>query len=181
MRDIAHGAARGSGLGLVTDVISRFGKVEGPNGERLYSFNGNRVQRFLRKIVRGIFTIETSRFLPEESLVEVYLASARDPGLVLGSIPWFEAIRDTHPIARYGAVFDYKWVSTFDGALRGHGVAMMFWDGLIAATLFHDPTCGCESCRRRASEGVRNFVCEAYHEESICLADRSPRRHLLKS
>jgi hypothetical protein len=25
--------------------------------------------------------------------------------------------------------------------------AMLFWDGLIVATMFHDPTCQCGECR----------------------------------
>jgi hypothetical protein len=29
-------------------------------------------------------------------------------------------------------------------------------------------------------EGVRNFVCGAYHEESLCPADRRPTSRLLK-
>src|SRR5207247_8297935 len=67
----------------------------------------------------------------------------------LDRISWFPAVRDTGPLARHGAVFDYKWLGWKDEELRGHAVAMLFWDGLIAATLFHDPSCECHVCQER--------------------------------
>jgi len=43
-------------------------------------------------------------------------------------------------------VFDYNWLGWKDGAVRGHAIATMFWDELIAALLFHDPRCACGEC-----------------------------------
>jgi len=61
---------------------------------------------------------------------------------------WFPAVRDTHSLARYGAVFDYKWIGWKTSEnLRFNAMAMLFWDGLIVATIFHDPTCECGACR----------------------------------
>jgi hypothetical protein len=34
--------------------------------------------------------------------------------------------------------------------VRFQAMAMLFWDGLITATLFHDPTCECGECKQSA-------------------------------
>ncbi|PYS21251.1 MAG: hypothetical protein DMG11_28240, partial [Acidobacteria bacterium] len=70
-----------------------------------------------------------------------------DPSKLEG-LAWFPAVRDTQPLAKYGAVFDYKWIGwkTAENE-RFHVMAMLFWDGLIVATAFHDPTCDCGKCR----------------------------------
>jgi hypothetical protein len=62
-------------------------------------------------------------------------------------LDWFPAVLDTQPLAKYGAVFDYKWIgwSPPEGG-RLNMMAMLFWDGLIVAAAFHDPTCPCGKC-----------------------------------
>jgi hypothetical protein len=54
MRDISNGVRRGEGVGLIRDVISRFGKVVGTGGELLFSYDTNRVNSFLWKVARGL-------------------------------------------------------------------------------------------------------------------------------
>src|SRR5258705_233226 len=65
---IAAGVRRGEGVGLLREVISRFWRVVGPNGQLLFSYDPNRVDRFLWKVVRGIFALElgTGAVLPVE-------------------------------------------------------------------------------------------------------------------
>ena len=72
----------------------------------------------------------------------------------LEGLDWFPAVRDTQPLAKYGAVFDYKWIGwkALDG-VRYNAIAMLFWDGLIVATFFHDPTCNCGISHLRESNG----------------------------
>ena len=70
----------------------------------------------------------------------------KEPKEALDLIGWFPTVRDTEPLATYGRVFDYKWIGWKDGELRSHAVSMLFWDGLIAASLFHDPRCRCATC-----------------------------------
>src|SRR5258705_3470274 len=65
MRDIAEKARRGEGRALIQDVINRFGKVVGLNGELLYSYDTNRVEAFLWKVVRGLYALELCGTLPE--------------------------------------------------------------------------------------------------------------------
>jgi hypothetical protein len=149
MRDIDRAARQRHGLRVLRDVVSRLGKIEGPHGERVYSFDRNRVDRFLWKIVRGIYYAESGLVLPERTLGAIYFVSPQQTGEQLAAIPWFPAVRDTESMGKYGAVFDFKWLGWNDAGIRGHAVAMMFWNGLIAAALFHDPTCACTTCQSR--------------------------------
>jgi hypothetical protein len=144
--ELGEAARRGHGVGLLREVISRFGTIVGPRGEVLYSFDSARVNRFLWKLVRGLYHLELGAVLPENLQAPIHLISPATPVADLENLGWFPAVRDTEPLARYGGVFDYKWLGWKDDELRGHAFAMLFWDGLIAATLFHDPRCRCGSC-----------------------------------
>jgi len=148
MKDIAAGARRGEGVGLIREVISRFGRVIGPNGQVLFSYDSNRVDQFLWKVVRGIFTLElgTNAVLPTKPPAGITLMRPKQTPDELQNLAWFPRVRDTEPMGRYGRVFDYKWLSWKDGNLRGHAFAMLFWDRLLAALLFHDPSCRCGNC-----------------------------------
>jgi len=146
MRDIAEKARRGEGRGLIQDVINRFGKVVGLNGELLYSYDTNRVDAFLWKVVRGLYALELCGTLPEMPPDGIELMIPRQTPEKLDNLVWFPMVRNTEPMGRYGRVFDYKWLSWKDGGLRGHAFAMLFWDRLLGAMLFHDPTCECGNC-----------------------------------
>jgi hypothetical protein len=151
MRDLGRAAAQGHGVGLLHDVIGRFGRVVGPAGELVYEYDTGRVDRFLWKLLRGIYTLNRNEVLPERMRGRIHLVDPRNPADDLRNIRWFANVRDTEPLARYGAVFDYKWLALKDGDVRGHAIAMLFWDGLIVATLFHDPSCECGECPARDS------------------------------
>ena len=159
MRDIGAKARQGEGRGLLQDVVNRFGKVVGPKGEVLYSYESSRTDRFLWKVVRGLYMLDTGFVLPEQPPAGIELLSPKQIPGELSKVPWFNAVRDTEPLGRYGRVFDYKWLCWNDGELRGHAVAMLFWDGLVAAVMFHDPRCRCGKCDdwradRRAEDGA---------------------------
>ncbi len=146
MKELGDAAAKRHGVGLIKEVISRFGRVIGPKGELLYSFDKARVDRCLWKIVRGLYYLDLAAVLPEKTLGEIHLISPQNTADDLQKIGWFASVRDTEPMGRYGSVFDYKWLCWKDDEIRGHAFALMFWDGLIAATLFHDPACACARC-----------------------------------
>ena len=148
MNDIRRGKAKGHLGRLIKDVLSRFGKVIGPTGERVYTWDSPRVERALWKIFRGIYSKDSSTFLPEQWIHPMWLVPPQSDPSKLEGLAWFPAVRDTHPLARYGAVFDYKWIGWKTSEnLRFNAMAMLFWDGLIVATIFHDPTCECGACR----------------------------------
>lgn len=146
MRDIGAAAQRGQGVALIHDVINRFGKVTGPKGEVLFSYDANRVNRFIWKVVRGLYMLDVGGVLPQEPPAGIHLVNPRRTPEELEAIGWFPQVRNTEPLGRYGRVFDYKWIGWKDGEIRGHAIAMMFWDELIAALLFHDPRCRCGAC-----------------------------------
>lgn len=146
MQDLRDAAAKGHGVGLLREVIGRFGRIVGPNDEVLYQYDTGRVRRFAWKVVRGLYYLDLDSVLPEEMRGEIHIVNPANLPEDLARIGWFAAVRDTEPLADYGRVFDYKWLGWKDGDLRGHAVAMLLWDGLIIATLFHDPTCQCGHC-----------------------------------
>jgi len=90
--------------------------------------------------------LELGTVLPKEPPSGIRLVAPRNAAEELREIKWFPAVRDTEPLARYGRVFDYKWLSWKDGELRGHAFALLFWDGLLATMLFHAPVCECGLC-----------------------------------
>jgi hypothetical protein len=147
MRDIKASVAQGEGVGLLRDVVGRFGRVVGSKGERLFEYDPNRVNAFLWKIARGLFAIETGgRVLPWLPPAGIKLMHPRQDSTEIESHNWFPLARDTQPLARYGRVFDYKWICLKDGPHKIHAMAMLFWDRLIATVMFHDPTCECGEC-----------------------------------
>jgi hypothetical protein len=137
--DLRDAAARGHGVGLLREVIGRFGRIVGPHGEVLYHYDTARVRRFVWKVVRGLYYLDRDdTVLPEQMRGEIHIVNPANPPEDLARIGWFAAVRDTEPLGRYGAIFDYKWLGWKDGDLRGHAVTMLLWDGLIIATLFHN-------------------------------------------
>ncbi len=150
MRDLKDAATKGHDHGLLRDVIGRFGRIVGPNGEVLYEYDTNRVKRFAWKVVRGLYYLELGGVLPEKTLGDIFIVNPVRPPDDLANLGWFATVRDIEPMGQYGAVFDYKWLGWKDGEIRAHAFAMLIWDGLIITTLFHDPRCDCATCIQRA-------------------------------
>jgi hypothetical protein len=109
-RDIRRGVEHGALVPLVKDTISRFSAVEGPRGERLFAWDGGRVERFLWKVTRGLYTLVDSRVLAEGTRKAIWLVPPGKNPTDLTALGWYPAVRDTPPLPRYGAVFDYKWI-----------------------------------------------------------------------
>ena len=154
MNDLKKAALKGHGVGLIRDVVSRFGRVQGPRGETMYSYDSARTDRFLWKLIRGLYFLHLECVLPEKAIGEIHLVGPKQPRDSIERLAWFPTVRDTEPLAVYGRVFDYKWIGWKDEGLRGHAVSILFWDGLIVASLFHDPTCSCGTCTAHSSLSV---------------------------
>ena len=109
MNDIRRGAAKGHLVGLINDVLSRFARIMRARGERVYTWDSARVERALWKIFRGIYSLESSTFLPEAWIHPMWLVPPNSDPSKLEGLEWFRAVRETQPLARYGAVFDYSF------------------------------------------------------------------------
>lgn len=148
MEDLRQAVIKGHSHGLVRSIVGAFGKVQGPRGERMFNIEIGRVQRFIWKLVRGVFFLESGRVLPETTPRHIQVITAYNAATELAQVRWFPVIRDTWPLAKYGRIFDYKWIGRLvDDNIRGHMMAMLLWDGITALILFHDPTCSCAVCR----------------------------------
>src|SRR5437762_3447155 len=100
----------------------------------MFSYDTNRVNRFIWKVCRGLHALETlGGVLPQDPPAGIELVNPRTVREDLEKITWFPQVRDTAPMGLYGRVFDYKWLCWKDGNLRGHAVAINMWDGLVAA------------------------------------------------
>ena len=152
--DIRRGIAQGKGIGLIKTILSQFGKVRTADGAMLFALDTSRANRAIWKIVRGLYTLETGRFLPELSFLSIEIVPRSEADKRLPTHPWFGFVRDTEGLSRHRAIFDYKWVGRYveDGHVdvfesRGNYMALLFWDALIVLCMFHDPACRCHRCR----------------------------------
>lgn len=155
--DIKRGIATGKGIGLIKTILGQFGKVQTTDGAVLFALDANRANRAIWKIVRGLYTLETGRFLPELSFLNIEIVPRSEADNTLSSHPWFEFVRNTEGLAQHQAVFDYKWVGRYvdDGIVdvyesRGNFMALLFWDALTVLCMFHDPACRCHRCREES-------------------------------
>lgn len=144
--DIKRGAANGHGRGLIKAIIGQFGKVTTADGSMVFQLDADRAHRAVWKIVRGLYTLETSRFLPDNTLRSNKFVPQSEAEKRLTEHPWFWNVRDTESIGKHPGVFDYKWLCWPDGEARINMLAMLLWDNLILLCLFHDPACRCEKC-----------------------------------
>lgn len=153
MEDIRRGAARGQGTGVIKTILAQFGKVTTSAGERVFALDTNRANRAIWKIVRGLYTLETGRFLPDLSYLQLEIVPRSEAERTLPGHLWYESVRNTESLARHQAIFDYKWLCRYvdDGHVevfesRGNFMALLFWDALIVLCMFHDPACRCHRC-----------------------------------
>jgi hypothetical protein len=144
--DVRRGAAHGHSLGLIKTIAGQFGKVVLPDGSVLFGLDTSRSHRVAWKIVRGLYTLLSGRFLPDNQLRLIQIVPESEAERRLTGHDVFAAVRDTPSLGKHGAVFDYKWLCVKDGDFRDNLVAMLFWNGLIVFTLFHDPACRCADC-----------------------------------
>ena len=153
--DIAHSiATKGSWGGLIRSILSKFGKVTTADGSRLFELDMNRATRVVWKIVRGLYTLETGRLLPDESYRNIEIVIRSEADKTLPNHLWFNDVARTEGMAKHKAVFDYRWVCRYieDGQVditdcKGNLMFMIMWDNLILLCLFHDPACRCHRCK----------------------------------
>jgi hypothetical protein len=144
--DFRRGVGKGHDAALIKAVIGQFGKVVTADGTLLFQYDANRAGRIAWKLVRGIYFAETGRFLPEALPKHMILISPEKAKDAETNYPWWTLVRDTEPMGKHGAVFDYKWIGVLVDGGRGHALGMLLWDRLIILALFHDPNCSCGQC-----------------------------------
>jgi len=145
--DIRRGVAQGHQRGLVEQIASQFGSVVLPNGGVAFQFEARRVRRVIWKIVRGLYFLELGRVLPEGQGHRIVIVGPHEVREAEEKYPWWALVRDTSALGEFGAVLDFKWTCwPLKNGIRAHAVAVLFWDGLLALVLFHDPSCPCSGC-----------------------------------
>ena len=89
MKNLGDAARKGHGVGLYHEVISRFGQIVGSQGEVLYSYDRERIYRFICKLVRGLYCLGTGAVLPQDVQVATWLVNPVNPPDDLERIGWF--------------------------------------------------------------------------------------------
>lgn len=116
-----------------------------PEGTLVKRFNGRRLQRVAWKIVRGLHFHHHGQTLPE--------AFRGDASLTLPNQPppkhFEQFMAEIQPPERgkYPGAFAYRFHAFIEGPSRAHYWAFLLWDRILLTMAFHDPQCGCESCR----------------------------------
>jgi hypothetical protein len=146
--DLKTGVAKGHDVGLLKTITSQFGKVVRLDGAVIFNYDQDRAGRIAWKLVRGIYSMETGKTLSENAPKRLILLGPEEVKTAVTDYPWWPLVRDTGPMGTHGAVFDYKWLGSFDDQMRAHAIAFCLWDGLLTLTMFHDPTCRCEPCQK---------------------------------
>lgn len=142
MRDLFNRYRRGSMVGLVQNVVGGFStQVNGialPPNLLALKVQGERIQRVLWKIVRGLFYHHYGTVLREAAPRYIELVEPAAP------IPeMFNAVLATKSLGLYQGIFAYK-NTIYRSASQGIAQdvwAMCFWDRVIAVVAFNvDPT-----------------------------------------
>ena len=71
------------------------------------------MNRAIWKIVRGLYTLETGRFLTEYSFRTIEMVPRSEAQQVRPKHLWFRFVRGTEGMGRHEAIFDYKWSCRF--------------------------------------------------------------------
>lgn len=158
LADIRRGLLKGQQHGLFLSIGPQFTPAAEPNGPVRFSYDGQRTLRIIWKIVRGLYTLRMGRTLPVDTPHHCYpLVGPFRAFEQLQEIDWLEDVLllgDSH--GQYKQVFDYRWLGLVrpgQPSLRVHGFALLLWGRVIAPVLIHDPTCGCDQCLARVSDG----------------------------
>ena len=96
---------------MIKTILGQFGKVRTSDGTMLFALDANRANRAIWKIVRGLYTLETGRFVPDLSYLNIEIVPRSEADKTLPRHLWFELVRNTEGLGRHKAIFDYKWLA----------------------------------------------------------------------
>jgi hypothetical protein len=140
LEDMGRSLMAGHAVGLHRSLAANWGRVVGPRLETIVDHDWTRVDRFLWKVVRGLYFMTTDRLLPGD---------ARHKVSVFTSMMTSEAYADpailctlsTAPMGKHSQIFDYKWACLVqpDGS-RAHNMLFLLWESILARVAFLDPT-----------------------------------------
>jgi len=109
-----------------------------PHGKSIKRLDGERIKRVIWKIVRGLYFLETSTILPEETMYSVELISPFDDGESdLSEI--YEMVKARPSKGAYPGVFDYKYLDARTDAGRIHVWGMLLWDKIMVFVAHFHP------------------------------------------
>lgn len=140
---------------LGQSIADAFSKLVLPNGMVAKQFHYKRIDRVAWKIVRGLYTLETQLFLPENlpRRVELFEPEALRQGIK--SLDYWELVIRSAPMAAHARIFDYAVLGAILedaelGLIKAEAWSMMFWNRVIVCVAYHSAVCPCKKCSEQA-------------------------------
>ncbi len=152
--DVRRRFDEGKKVGLVHKVYEEFDENPSglilPRGKVLKRFEGQRIRRVVWKITRGLYFIENSLILPEETDFRIlYTFPGEEPHKIINLF----TASDLN--GKYPGVFDYAYKKNTVENITGNVWALLFWDQIMTMILFHDVTCRCQDCILKKDEKAK--------------------------
>ena len=139
-RTLKHAGGRRLAETVEHQFVERPGGLILPKGQWVQRFDGDRMERVIRKIVRGLHYYERGHFLADRNVVGIRIYGPMDgapPEPVIALMG--EPSHGDHP-----EVFDYKvWP---DPDLRREFWLLLLWETFIVVVSLHTPSCACAQC-----------------------------------
>ena len=118
-------------------------------GKVAIEYDDTRINRVLWKIVRGLFFIEFSRILPEDTIHIVTYFQGQNLGIDPESVvKILNIVRNSDEHGQYKRIFAYKYVVNPEEK-KCAAWAVLFWDRHLFLAAHHDPDCDCDKCKSR--------------------------------
>ncbi len=112
-------------LKIESGISNKIGSIYMPNGKQVLQFDPDPVWRFILKMIKGIYFIETGEFLPDDIKISYNVTSpGEDPNPEL-----YQFILSEKGKGKYRILFDYKY--RYFPEIDLHQVALLFWGSLI--------------------------------------------------
>jgi hypothetical protein len=145
--EFMQSVSSGSFRGLANDIFeSSVGNVLGADGTRFLYLHPGRLANVGWKLVKGLYFMNTGRYLPDEQPKINYLRGIKDPDPTPHYSYWMDVVAATPSLADSPRFFDYKWIGRRSGDCAVNIIAMMFWEQCFALHIFHDVICQCGLC-----------------------------------
>ena len=144
-QDIISRKREGKGLGLIGRVHSQISQIVSPDGTEFNIMDASRIARITWKIVRGLFFIETNRFLPEDTRGNCKnpITFGESASGIQSEYDWeqFDLIRRNPSRGQYPDIFDYKFCQVPTGENPDEYIwawGIWLWDRIALLTFFED-------------------------------------------
>jgi hypothetical protein len=167
--DIVQNKNLGLKLQVLDEFSNKVGSILLPNSKVAKSFETERFNRIVWKILRGLFFLHNDVVLPLNWPIirDIFLEDPPEHFRLFSSLPEVPEYGD------YPGVFSYRYTQL----VKPNGLhywAMLFFDKVIITACFHDTQCDCEVCVRNEAGAHANKSRIRDWVDSVTVLDCTP-------